>query len=182
MRRASELWADQTSLKLTETVLNHLKKKLWNVCHVSDVSLSGWLPIGLGLRQRNPPPRAGREGPQGSKPNQLPPPPTHRQARTADILPSLNHWQWEIWKGNRWRGRVVASRWSVFSVVIGVVVFFHGSLCLWCGFKRDDTYQCRQLFCSLRNRISHYANLKCDAETLRFYLRLMDIDSRRFSA
>lgn len=111
-------------LKLTETVLNHLKKKLWNVCHVSDVSLSGWLPIGLGLRQRNPPPRAGREGPQGSKPNQLPPPPTHRQARTADILPSLNHWQWEIWKGNRWRGRVVASRWSVFSVVIGVVVFF----------------------------------------------------------
>lgn len=112
-------------LKLTETVLNHLKKKLWNVCHVSDVSLSGWLPIGLGLRQRNPPPRAGREGPQGSKPNQLPPPPTHRQARTADILPSLNHWQWEIWKGNRWRGRVVASRWSVFSVVIGVVVFFH---------------------------------------------------------
>lgn len=122
--RASELWADQTSLKLTETVLNHLKKKLWNVCHVSDVSLSGWLSIGLGLRQRNPPPRAGREGPQGSKPNQLPPPPTHRQARTADILPSLNHWQWEIWKGNRWRGRVVASRWSVFSVVIGVVVFF----------------------------------------------------------
>lgn len=111
-------------LKLTETVLNHLKKKLWNVCHVSDVSLSGWLSIGLGLRQRNPPPRAGREGPQGSKPNQLPPPPTHRQARTADILPSLNHWQWEIWKGNRWRGRVVASRWSVFSVVIGVVVFF----------------------------------------------------------
>lgn len=111
-------------LKLTETVLNHLKKKLWNVCHVSDVSLSGWLPVGLGLRQRNPPPRAGREGPQGSKPNQLPPPPTHRQARTADILPSLNHWQWEIWKGNRWRGRVVASRWSVFSVVIGVVVFF----------------------------------------------------------
>lgn len=76
----------------------------------------------------------------------------------------------------------MASRWSVFSVVIGVVVFFHGSLCLWCGFKRDDTYQCRQLFCSLRNRISHYANLKCDAETLRFYLRLMDIDSRRFSA
>lgn len=111
-------------LKLTETVLNHLKKKLWNVCHVSDVSLSGWLPVGLGLRQRNPPPRAGREGPQGSKPNQLPPPPTHRQARTADILPSLNHWQWGIWKGNRWHGRVVASRWSVFSVVIGVVVFF----------------------------------------------------------
>ena len=46
--------------------------------------------------------------------------------------------------------------------------FFYGSLCLWCGLKRDDTYQCRQLFCSLRNRISHYANLKCDAETLRF--------------
>lgn len=49
-----------------------------------------------------------------------------------------------------------------------ICVCFNCSLCLWCGFKRDDTYQCRQLFCSLRNRISHYANLKCDAETARF--------------
>lgn len=44
---------------------------------------------------------------------------------------------------------------------------FYGGL--WCSFKRDNTYHCRQLFYSLRNRISCFANLKCDAKTAHLY-------------
>lgn len=61
----------------------------------SAVSSSGRLPIGAGLSARDAPPRAGGEGPQGPQPHQLTPPPTHRQARTADILPLLRQRQSE---------------------------------------------------------------------------------------
>lgn len=53
--------------------------------------------------------------------------------------------------------------WQWVSGCCGFNAFFNG-LCLWCALMWR--HQCRQLFCSLRNRISHYANLKCDAETL----------------
>uniref|UniRef100_A0AAQ4RJZ4 Transducer of regulated CREB activity N-terminal domain-containing protein n=1 Tax=Gasterosteus aculeatus aculeatus TaxID=481459 RepID=A0AAQ4RJZ4_GASAC len=59
----------------------------FQVSRVSRFFSAGRLSVRIGLSQRDPPPRAGGEGPQGPQPHQLPPPPTRRQARTADILP-----------------------------------------------------------------------------------------------
>lgn len=148
-----QTWKDnksssQTSLIIsnqTDSFLLHSLTPFRTMSQPLPVSFTGWLPFRVGLGQRDPPSRAGREGPQGPQPHQLPPSSTHRQARQANILWSNK----PLTAGGPSdtctcdADDVVTLKWPCrrcgFQVVGPHCCVFYGALCLLWGLRCDDT-------------------------------------------